>query len=215
MWPPLRTGLKRLIFGAMPASRLLRRGPQDRRRVALTFDDGPCPMTIELLDLLDQLNVPATFFVVGDRAEKYPELLAEYVRRGHQVAAHGFDHQRFTALSVVELDDQLRRTELAIGLQRTLHPWVRPPYGALSVTSLAQLAGTGRVIAMWSFDSEDYTRRDPNDLIERCSPTAIAAGDVVLFHEEQTWTCAALPKIVEQLRTAGFEFATMADLFDA
>ena len=68
---------------------------------------------------------------------------------------------------------------------------------------------------MWSFDSEDYTRRDPNDLIERCAPTAIGAGDVVLFHEEQTWTCAALPKIVERLRTAGFEFSTMADLFDA
>ena len=215
MWPPLRTGLKRLVFRAMPASRLLRRGPQDRKRIALTFDDGPCPMTIELLDLLDQLDVPATFFVVGDRAEKYPELISEYVRRGHQVAGHGYDHQRFTALSISALDAQLRRTELAIGLQRTLHPWVRPPYGALGAASLAQLAGTGRVIAMWSFDSEDYTRRDPAELIARCTPTAIGAGDVVLFHEEQAWTNAALPSIVEQLRNVGFEFATMADLFDA
>ena len=215
MWAPLRRNLKRLVFGAMPASRFLRRGPSDRKRIALTFDDGPCPQTLEYLDLLYQLDVPATFFVVGDRAERHPELIQEYIRRGHQVAAHGYDHQRFSVLTVAQLDDQLRRTELAIGPQRTMHPWVRPPYGAMSVRSLAQMTASGRVVAMWSFDSEDYTRREPADLIARCTSPAIQPGEVVLFHEEQAWTYAALPAIVKQLRDDGYEFATMADLFGA
>jgi peptidoglycan/xylan/chitin deacetylase (PgdA/CDA1 family) len=68
---------------------------------------------------------------------------------------------------------------------------------------------------MWSFDSEDYSRREPADLIARCTPAAIKPGEVVLFHEEQAWTYAALPAIVKQLRDDGYEFATMADLFGA
>jgi peptidoglycan-N-acetylglucosamine deacetylase len=215
MWSPLRKKLKRLAFGVMPSSHVLVQGPSARKCVALTFDDGPCPQTIKYLDLLDKLNVAATFFVVGNRVEQYPDLMREYVRRGHQIAGHGYDHQRFTTLSAQQLQDQLRRTDAALGPQRTTKSWVRPPYGSINPSVIATITLSGRATAMWSFDSQDYTIRQPAQLVKRCTPTAIGPGEVMLFHEEQDWTYDALPDIVARLRGAGYEFATMADLFGA
>lgn len=205
--------LKNLVYEAMPASVLIRRGPPNVRRVALTFDDGPDDLTGEYLDLLDRLGVPATFFIMGDRSADRPELVREYVRRGHQVAGHGWDHQAFPSLSPGVLRDQLRRTDAAIGPQPTGRRWIRPPYGAVSPRVIAQLAAAGYTIALWSFDSDDYVLEDPQAVIARCDPAAIRPGEVLLFHEGQRRTLDALPGIVAGLRGAGYECVTMADLF--
>jgi peptidoglycan-N-acetylglucosamine deacetylase len=211
----LKSTVKTFAYRAVPGRRFIARGPATGNRLALTFDDGPCEMSLAYLDLLDRLMVPATFFVVGDRVEQYPDIMREYIRRGHQVAGHGFDHARFTNLSVAELADQLRRTEAAIGPQNTARPWVRPPFGAIGAKSLLQIVASGRVTAMWSFDSEDYNLKTVDALLERCTPQAVTAGDVILFHEEQQWTFDALAPMIERWRHAGFSFVTMADLFAA
>jgi peptidoglycan/xylan/chitin deacetylase (PgdA/CDA1 family) len=210
---PVRALVREAAYRLAPSSRLLRRAPITDKRVALTFDDGPDEMTLEYLDLLDDLGVPATFFVVGDRADARPDLVREYVRRGHQIAVHGYDHRRFPDLTASELADQLRQSDRAIGPQPTGVPWVRPPYGALGARSMAQLLASGWVIALWSIDSKDYAHQDPEDVVARCTPDRIAPGDVVLFHEGQRWTLEALPRIVDDLRTAGYECVTMVDLF--
>jgi peptidoglycan-N-acetylglucosamine deacetylase len=211
----LKSSVKSFAYKAVPGQRFIARGPAAGKRLALTFDDGPCEMSMEYLDPLDRLMVPSTFFVVGDRVEQYPKIMREYIRRGHQVAAHGFDHTRFTELSIGELADQLRRTEAAIGPQNTARPWVRPPFGAIGAKSLAQIVGTGRVAAMWSFDSQDYSLKTADALLARCTPQAVSAGDVILFHEEQQWTYDALAPMIERWRDAGYSFVTMADLFAA
>src|ERR1700755_587774 len=109
------------MFDVLPG--VVRRGPTVANRVALTFDDGPDHMTEQYLDLLDQLGVPATFFLIGKRALKRPDLVRAYVRRGHQIAGHGFDHARFTKLSRHALLDQCARTEDALGGQLSGKPW--------------------------------------------------------------------------------------------
>src|SRR5579871_5216189 len=111
----VRSFVKNVLFDRVPG--LVRRGPLANRRVALTFDDGPDARTAEYLDALDELAVPATFFVCGANAAARPELVREYVRRGHQVGGHGYDHTRFTKLSPRELLDQCARTDRAIGGQ--------------------------------------------------------------------------------------------------
>ena len=192
---------------------VLRRGSSTSRRVALTFDDGPDSMTPRYLDLLDELGVLATFFLIGERADQHPDLVREYLRRGHQVASHGYDHTRFTKLSRRDLIDQCERTDQAIGGQPSGRSWVRPPHGAIDASSLLALRAAGYVVALWSLDSCDYTVRDVNELVERCSPSRVAPGDVLLFHEGQDWTLAALPAIVAGLHGAGYECVTMHDLF--
>lgn len=179
--------------------------------MALTFDDGPDELTPRYLDLLDELRVPATFFVIGAHAEANPNLVSAYLQRGHQVASHGYDHARFSTLSRRDLLDQCRRTENAIGLQLSGHPWVRPPHGDLDTISILTLRAAGYTVALWSLDACDYTDHDPKSIAARCAPAT--AGDVLLFHEGQQHTLATLPLVVEQLRASGHECVTMYDLF--
>jgi peptidoglycan-N-acetylglucosamine deacetylase len=192
---------------------VLRRGPATSKRVALTFDDGPDELTPKYLDRLDDLGIAATFFVSGEGAARHPDLIREYLRRGHQVANHGFDHQRFTTLSRRALLDQIERTEQAIGGQVTGRSWVRPPHGALDARSLFTLRSAGYVVALWSIDSGDHAEHDAARIAERCSPALVASGDVVLLHEGQRGTLDALPHIVAALHAAGLECVTMHDLF--
>jgi peptidoglycan/xylan/chitin deacetylase (PgdA/CDA1 family) len=181
--------------------------------VALTFDDGPDRLTHEYLDVLDELGVRATFFVVGNSAVKEPELIREYVKRGHQIAAHGWDHTRFTKLRWKAIQEQVVRTNEVLP-QTTSRPWVRPPYGSFDARVLAAILASGSLMAMWSFDSKDYEITDPQALTTRCTNGEIKPGDVILLHEGQQWTLDALPRIVKGLRDAGYELVTMADLVD-
>jgi peptidoglycan-N-acetylglucosamine deacetylase len=205
----VRAIVKNVVFDTFPG--VLRRGLTSVKRVALTFDDGPDHMTEQYLDLLDELGIPATFFLIGQRAANHPELVREYLRRGHQVAGHGYDHTRFNRLSRRALLEQCAQTDVALGGQMSGKPWVRPPHGSLDPTSLINLVASGYTVAMWSFDSRDYNTTDAAEISEQCA--SVGAGDVVLLHEGQQCTLDALPPIVERLHAAGLECVTMHDLF--
>ena len=211
--PSVRALVRNAVFDRVPG--LLRRGPATAKRVALTFDDGPDHMTLQYLDKLDELGVPATFFVIGEHAEAHPELVREYLRRGHQIASHGYDHTRFTKLARRALLDQCARTEQVIGGQISGRPWVRPPHGSIHASSLVSLLVGGYTVALWTLDSKDWGDRDPAVLAERCGPSNITPGEVLLFHEGQQWTLDALPRIVTAIQASGYECVTMLDLFAA
>lgn len=204
--------LKSVVYGVTPSSRLIQRGPSSRRRVALTFDDGPGELTRAYLDVLDAHEVRATFFVLGRACEREPALLDEYERRGHQVAGHGWDHVRFPRLSWRALDAQLDRTDAAIGHRSAARPWVRPPHGDVDPRVFFQLLAKGWVIALWSLDPRDYEVHDPLAIAERCSPSRVAPGEVILLHEGRPGTLEALPRVITALRDAGYAMGTMAEM---
>lgn len=208
----LKRQLKSALYKALPRSRLVGRGPPSRRQVALTFDDGPDRMTQEYLGVLDELHVRATFFLIGRACETEPALLREYIRHGHQIAGHGYDHTSFVRLPWRSLTEELARTAAAIGPQPTAHPWVRPPYGAVNARVLAQLLASGTTVALWSLDSLDFKIHDANEVALQCSPDRVSPGEVILLHEGQPWTLQALPRIVGALRDAGYEMVTMAEM---
>lgn len=197
---------------AVPAGRLVYRGPSDARRVALTFDDGPDELTPAYLEVLDRYGVPGTFFVMGDLCAMRPHALGEYRRRGHQLGGHGYDHTRFTSLSWSELDDQLDRSARIIGPVTEGRLWMRPPYGQLDARVLAKLWSRDHTVAMWSLDSRDYGHPAPELIAARCAPEHVTPGEVLLFHEGHQHTVDALPVIIERLLADGYELVTMADL---
>ena len=194
----------------LPSSLLVTRGRSDRRRVALTFDDGPDAMTKEYLYVLDQLDVRATFFVLGANVARDPAVVHEVVRRGHEVAAHGFTHRPFPGLTSAELKEELGRTQAVLPRVRSRRFFVRPPKGAVSLRSLALTAAAGYCTALWSRDSDDCRTLDPSAVEDRLDPRLVRPGEIILLHENQTWTLDALPRAVARLRSAGYELTTLS-----
>ena len=184
-----------------------------RRRIALTFDDGPSTMSARYLDVLARLGVRATFFLVGENAARAPGMVREYVRRGHDVGAHGWSHSSFRGMSRERLADELSRTAAALPPARG-RPMVRPPFGRLSLVSLYRLAAAGYTTVHWSVDSDDCRTTDARVVQWKLAPERLASGDVVLLHEEQPWTLEALPGIVRALRAAGWELVTVRELME-
>lgn len=201
---------------ALPRSILWLHGRRDRnrRRVALTFDDGPDAMTEEYLDVLARLGVRATFFLVGERAVREPGLVCQYRRLGHDVGGHGWTHEPFSTMSDERLRDELARTESALGAGEGRLRFVRPPRGQISLRSLLRIAAAGYTTVLWSIDSDDCRARDPHVVERRVDPDAIASGDVVLLHELQPWTIEALPGVVHALRNDGYELVTVSELME-
>ena len=201
---------------ALPRSILWLHGRRDRnrKRVALTFDDGPDAMTLEYLDVLAHLNVRATFFLIGEKAAREPGLVREYRRAGHDVGGHGWSHDAFSRMSDDRLRDELARTESALGAAEGRLRFVRPPRGAISIRSLVQIAAAGYTTVLWSIDSDDCRARDPRIVERRVAPKTIGPGDVVLLHELQSWTIEALPSIVTSLRREGYELVTISELME-
>lgn len=219
---PLPVRIRRTLEDAiqrLPGERVIWHGPREGatngrgvKRVALTFDDGPDDLTPRYLEVLERYGVAATFFVMGDLTEARPGAIAEYLRRGHQVGSHGYDHQRFTEIPTRELRRQLVKTASIIGPVPQGRMWVRPPYGRMGPLEAAIMLAMGHVIGMWSVDSRDYDPAPPAEIAARCAPGVVQAGDVILFHEGHTWTLEALPMVIEALLGAGYELVTMAHL---
>jgi peptidoglycan-N-acetylglucosamine deacetylase len=206
---------RRLARGAaerlVPARVLVVRGRRGDRRVALTFDDGPDPLTRAYLDVLERHGARATFFVLGRTIEDRIDDLGDMVRRGHEVAGHGFSHKRFTRMNGAELRGELARTAALLppGPGRAL---VRPPHGVATARSLLRCARAGYRTVLWSCDSGDGQARTPGEVAAWLAPERVRPGDIVLLHEGQPWTLDALPTVLDRLRRAGYTFSTVSEI---
>jgi len=201
--------LRNALVDQLPRSLIVRRGRRSVAAVALTFDDGPFAETPALLEALEKADVRATFFVVGEQCAKFPAAVSAIARAGHEVASHGYSHTIFPELTGLEL-----RRELAalIGPPTARRPLVRPPRGAVDAGSMLRTWAAGYRTALWTLDSDDCRSTDPRWISSRAA--AAGPGDVILLHEGQTWTIAAVPALVSELRARGLSLVTMSELVD-
>lgn len=208
--------MREMAGRALPRSILFAHGPRNpaRKRIALTFDDGPDAMTPRYLDALAQLGVRATFFFVGQHVARDPGLAREVVDRGHLVGGHGWTHARFSTLPGSQLSEDLARMSEILPPEsgRRL---IRPPGGQLSPWSLLLLAAKGYSTVLWSVDSDDCRTNDPREIAWRVAPARVQSGDIVLMHESQAWTLLALPTIVGELTSHGWELVTVRELMES
>jgi len=184
----------------------------DGKIISLTFHDGPNPKsTPQLLKILDDANVKATFFVVGKMAEKYPELVKEIHERGHQLANHTYNHKNLTTLSITEVISELSRTRLLIkditGVDTYLFT---PPGGQYNSRVIKEANSCGYKMALWSVFPEDH--RNPSPVIYEKVISTSRDGSVVLLHNGPPDTIDALPKIIEKLKARDFNFTTLSEL---
>jgi len=210
-----RRAARRLAQALGPTSLVTYRGRRDGRRIALTFDDGPSVLTRSYLELLDEFGVRATFFVVGELCAARPQDLDEIVRRGHEVAGHGYSHRAFTTLGPRELEAELERTAALLPKGQTFAQFVRPPHGALSLGSLMICKRAGFYPVLWSRDSDDCRTSSSDVIVSALCEKPLRPGDIVLMHEGQSWTMRALEPVLRHLLSEGHELTTVGDLLSA
>jgi len=193
--------------------------------VALTFDDGPDPVyTPKVLKLLRQSNIKATFFVVGSKVARYPEIVTEIVADGHTIGNHSYTHRNLSTLGTQQLEYEIDWTQDAIEQATGLRPnLMRPPRGMGSPELFRLLEERGMTLALWSKSSQDWLQPTPSGIVTTLG-RAVRSGDILLFHDSgdfvkssganRTATLKALPGIIVAVKTRGLQFVTMDEMID-
>ncbi|ULT54471.1 polysaccharide deacetylase family protein [Neobacillus drentensis] len=152
-------------------------------KIAFTFDDGPNPVyTPQLLDLLKKHNIKATFFVVGSKAEKYPELIARMHAEGHLIGIHNYVHKSNWVMAPWTTLRHLNKTASIIERITGERPiYYRPPWGLLTLLDFLLLKQYQ--IIHWSVMAEDWRSRGGSEKVEKRLLQTIKNGDVVLLHD--------------------------------
>lgn len=195
------------IFCHAPLRRFLCwKGPARKKRVALTFDDGPHPeYTTRVLDCLEAHDVRATFFVLGQRVERYPELIERMVAEGHEIGVHGYDHTRDN------LAWQCRRTYEILASRGVSTQLYRPPFGHIDVFTSLWTMRHGWSTVLWSFDTHDSMRQEGKT--KECRRyEELTAGDIVLMHDDNAVCMSELPELIETARASGLEPVSVSHL---
>jgi peptidoglycan-N-acetylglucosamine deacetylase len=183
--------------------------PPGTRGVALTFDDGPHPQgTPALLDLLAERGIHATFFLVGQQVERYPEIAARIADEGHVVALHGHRHRNLLRVPPAALARDLDRGARTIAEATRREPLLyRPPYGIFSPPALGIVRSRGWAPLLWSRWGHDWRRFITAERIADEVTRDVSDGDVLLLHDadhynaRDSWrrTLAAMPGILSTL----------------
>ena len=208
-----------------PAHYLLEsNGRGDERLVALTFDDGPDPTyTPQILDILRDRQVPATFFVVGVNAERSPELLQRIYAEGHEIGNHTYSHLDLTTASTARLQFELNATQRiiqhALGVSTLLF---RPPYAADSepqtpreLEAILRAQQLGYITIGARIDPQDWERGVTPDAILAEVRAEQPNGRIALLHDaggNRSATVEALSDLIEELRARGVRFVTVSEL---
>ena len=190
-------------------------GERDKKRIALSFDDGPHPrLTPQILHILEKYDITATFFMIGCNIVNYPEIAKAVYTRGHEIGNHTFTHPHMRSLTIQALKDEVKKTEKAladIGIPRP--KLFRPPEGFRSCEQVAALTEAGYQTIIWSLDTHDWQGRAASDIVSGVLQ-GVQGGDVLLFHDYTTTknTITALEQLIPKLLEDGYEFVTVSDL---
>lgn len=189
------------------------RGNPDRPQIALTIDDGPHPTyTLKLLQILKANGIHATFFVVGEKAEEYPELIRAEVAGGHSIGNHTFDHVSLIKIPPEYIDTEIKACGEVIHQITGKAPHLfRPPGGEYNRAVAESAEALGYKMILYSDDPGDYA--DPGTgLIETRTLDTISDGGIILLHDGSAQTLLILPQIIQRLKARGFRFVTVDEL---
>lgn len=190
--------------------------PPGRKVIALTFDDGPWPKTTEqILDILKENNIKATFFWVGAALTNHRDIAKRVADEGHALANHTWNH-RYHRVSQAEAAREIDRTaDLMEELTGTQTFYFRPPGGVMNNGLVDYVYSQNYANIMWSVDSQDW--RSSADAIAKNVIGDAKSGGIVLMHDgggNRTPTVKALPGIIKELKQQGYEFVTLPELLE-
>lgn len=185
----------------------------NKKMIALTFDNGPSPKyTLEIMKLFKKYNGRATFFPIGENAEKAPKIITKLYTNGFEIANKTYSNINLTKISKEEISSEIARAQnVFFKLTGTDPTIVRPPYGATNqdAKSIFKLYNLTQVI--WTFDSYDWRFREANKIAERVINQASDKA-IVLMHDTNDYDLEALKIILPTLQEQGYQFVTVSTL---
>lgn len=185
-----------------------------RPLVALTFDDGPGPYTERLLDILKEQGVKATFFMLGNRISRYPDLVKRMEAEGHTLGNHSYDHAYLSGKSSATVSANLENCNKQIrNLVGHNAAVVRFPYGAADQTAKNAAAAVDMPVIYWSVDTLDWKYRNVDSILNiSFGKSGIRDGSIVLMHDIHKSTVDAMPEMIKRLKAQNYQFVTVPEL---
>lgn len=181
----------------------------ERKIVALTFDDGPSKYTEELINILNENNSTATFFVIGTNVKKYNETVKYAYDSGNEIAVHGYSHTSFKDMTIEEIQNEIDTTKKLINdCGAECSNLVRPPYGSINSEIMQSIDST---FIMWNIDTRDWESRDKDKIKEEIIGK-INDGDIILFHDLYGSTIEAIREVLPELSNE-YRFVSVSELF--
>lgn len=199
--------------------------PASEKIVALTFDDGPSPVwTPRILDVLKKAQVKATFFMLGEHAQRYPDVVRRLAEEGHEIGNHTFDHHTLIYYNASELRREIVDTEKVIrSITGQTTKYFRPPKAWLTESEKKQIKDMGYETILWSLNSKDWVTFDDRYIVKYIL-RHVRPGDILLFHDSggvfkpeggrRKETVKAVSLLIEKLRERGYRFVTISHLLE-
>lgn len=190
----------------------------EEKVVAITFDDGPhYKHTADILDLLAEFDAKATFFVVGENAEKNPELILREYNEGHEIANHTYTHPLKTTIPKLEIEIK-KTNDLIYSITSYSPELFRPVEGYYTDNMIQNLVANGYKVVLWSWhmDTEDWKNPGVHQIVKTVL-NGTKPGNIILFHDgggNRNQTVKALEKILPELQKQGYIFVTISELLD-
>lgn len=199
--------------------RFVTNGSRKTKKVSLTFDDAPDPrFTPQILDLLKERQIRATFFIVGYRAEEHQELVRRIHREGHEIGNHSYNHPNLAELTASRFRSQITDTDRIIrGIAGYSPRFVRPPYGELRPSQVDWTSRQGYTVVNWDVDSVDWKNSEAAVVLHNIRST-LRPGSIILQHagggvgQDLSGSIAALPSIIEELQEQGYSIVPLSEL---
>lgn len=184
----------------------------EKKYIALTFDDGPHQEnTPYILDILKKYNIPATFYILGNRAEYYPDIIKRAYDEGHEIGNHTWSHPNLTDLSEQELLNQINKVNnLVTTITGEAPATIRPPYGAYNDKILNTI---NLPIVNWSVDTLDWKHKNKDKIVEIVRNTT-TDGSIILMHDIHQATADAIEDVIIELANQGYHFVTVSTLLE-
>lgn len=190
----------------------------EEKAIALTFDDGPHPKyTAQILDILKEYNVKATFFVIGKNVELCQDVFKRCIAEGHEIGNHTFTHVTADACSYENFKDEIEQTEQLIFELSGKKPYLfRPPTGLCNKNTVSLSKELGFKTIVWNIDTRDWAHTRTDKIISSVLGN-VKSGSIILMHDyidPPSYTPEALRVIIPELFARGYTFVTVSELLD-
>lgn len=197
------------------AGQLVDRVDTPAKVVALTFDDGPTGQTSQVLRMLDDAGIKATFYLTGAELTAVPQYGAAIAAAGHEIGNHSYTHRRMVLMSPGTVAEEIERTDAMIRATGYQGPITfRPPYGKKLWTLPRYLATHDRTMVTWDVEPDSATETNADAIVAETA-AQVRPGSIILLHamyDSRTASRTAVPRIIDELRSDGYRFVTVSEL---